>query len=504
MESIVIFLFLSIFVYFVINRTVTKITTTSPLLLWLTLMSPSFIWIGWQLLNPEENSPPTALVYIPLIISPLIYIWLIQIGKPTKKDDQKDQSELVSPPKPMKEDLSNLNLDLESTLDKSLRPINAEEEKALKDCFPWGVYYLQKIDYLPQAIVCLGKLRTTPEKAYPTIKTNLERVFKDRFLVIFQETIQGKPFFALVSNPYSEENTAKNPPEKLTRPLTAFVLVILTLVTTTIIGTEISGVTVTELESNPRLVLEGLPYSLSLLAILGVHELSHYFFALYYRIKVTLPYFIPVPFFLGTFGAFISIKSPMPNRKAVFDVGLAGPVGGFLVTIPVLVWGLNFSTVVSLPENASMLDFNALDPRISILFGLISKIVFGAGIGAGDAINLHPAAVAGYIGLIITALNLMPVGQLDGGHIVHAMFGQGKAMAIGQISRLLVILLAFVRSEYLLWAIILIFMPIADQPALNDVTELDNKRDMMGLLSLILLICILFPLPPVLAELINL
>ena len=143
-------------------------------------------------------------------------------------------------------------------------------------------------------------------------------------------------------NPYSEENKSKQAPEKLTKPLTAIALLLLTLVTTTIIGAEISGVTVEELENNFSLVFQGLPYSLCLLGILGVHELSHYLFAVFHRIKTTLPYFIPLPFFLGTFGAFISIKSPMPNRKAVFDVALAGPVGGFLVTIPVLVWGLIF------------------------------------------------------------------------------------------------------------------------------------------------------------------
>ncbi|MGY6529245.1 MAG: site-2 protease family protein [Cyanobacterium sp.] len=507
MESIVLFLLLSIFVYFVINRTVTKITNTSPLLLWLALMIPSFVWLIWQVLNPGESNPPALLIYIPLIISPIIYIWLIQKGKPKQQEGKKTDSPLQKPLNSMtNQDSPNFNPDNLSFINqkKSSRPINAEEEKALKDCFPWGVYYLQKIDYLPQAIVCVGKLRTEPEKAYPTVKKNLERVFNDRFLLVFQETMQGKPFFALVPNPYSEENKAKQAPEKLTKPLTAIALLLLTLVTTTIIGAEISGVTVEELENNFSLVLQGLPYSIGLLAILGVHELSHYLFAVFYRIKTTLPYFIPLPFFLGTFGAFISIKSPMPNRKAVFDVALAGPLGGFLVTIPVLVWGLIFSRVVPMGETSSMLDFNALDPRFSLIFGVISKIIFGSGLGAGDAIALHPIAVAGYIGLIVTALNLMPVGQLDGGHIVHAMFGQGKAVVIGQIARLLVILLAFIRPEFLLWAIILIFMPIADQPALNDVTELDNTRDFLGLMSLLLLIAILLPVPPVIAQWISL
>jgi membrane-associated protease RseP (regulator of RpoE activity) len=257
------------------------------------------------------------------------------------------------------------------------------------------------------------------------------------------------------------------------------------------------------LVSDPHLLLKGLPYSLSLMVILGVHELSHYLLAVYYHVRTTLPYFLPVPFFLGTFGAFIAMKSPTPHRKALFDVAIAGPLGGLLVTIPVLIWGLAFSEVVTISQPTNMLSFQALDPRFSCLLAILSKVALGSQLIPGKAISLHPAAIAGYIGLIITALNLMPVGQLDGGHIVHGMFGQGKAILIGQITRLLMFGLAFVRKEFLFWAIILFFMPLADQPALNDVSELDNRRDFLGLMSLLLLASILLPLPPTVAQWLN-
>lgn len=504
MELIILFIILSTISYIVIKRNVSQITRTPIFLLWLALMSPPLIWIGWYLLAPNQDSMPKSLVIIPLIVSPLIYIWLVEIGKPKKEKAVSAESHGSSAnnqqPKSSSADATTEQINNSSL---KLRPINAEEEKALRDCFPWGVYYLQKVDYLPQAILCLGKLMTPPEKAYPTIKANLEKVFKDRFLIIFQETLQGQPFFALVPNPYSQAAQKKQPLEELTRPGIALSLLLLTFLTTSIIGSAISGVTVEELETNPLLVIQGLPYSLSLIAILGIHELGHYLFAVYYQVRTTLPYFIPIPFFLGTFGAFISIKSPMPNRQAIFDVALAGPVAGFLVTLPVLTWGLAYSHVVPMPETISMLNFNALDPRFSFFFAVLSKLVLGSQLVAGKAIALHPSAVAGYIGLIVTALNLMPVGQLDGGHMVHAMFGQGKALVIGQITRILVILLAFVRGEFLLWAIILLFMPIADQPALNDVTELDNKRDFGGLLALALLVAILLPLPGTVAQWLN-
>ena len=119
------------------------------------------------------------------------------------------------------------------------------------------------------------------------------------------------------------------------------------------------------------------------------------------------------------------------------------------------------------------------------------------------AINLHPVAVAGYLGLLITAVHLMPVGQLDGGHIIHAVFGQRTAIAIGQIARLLAILFALVNPSFWIWTIILWFMPLLDQPALNDVTELDNWRDFLGLTALTLLLIILLPLPITVANWLN-
>ncbi len=511
MEFVILFILLGTISYIVIKRSVGNITKTPVWLLWLVLMTPALIWTGWQMLASEDQSIPSALIILPLVLCPLLYLWLIEIGKPSKQI-----KETIKEPQSAKK----FSLETQPLSTSKVRPITSNEEKALRDCFPWGVYYLQKIDYLPQAILCVGKLRTVPENAYKIIKTNIENVFNDRFLVIFQETLQGQPFFALVPNPHYKSASQqpklekitrasmanqdyRSSEENLTRPWFALGLLLITLFTTTVIGAQFSGVTVEELENHPELLVEGLHYSLGLMAILGIHELSHYLVAIYYRVRTTLPYFIPIPFFLGTFGAFISIKSPMPHRKALFDVAIAGPLGGFLVTVPLLIWGLAFSEVVAIPEQTNMLSFEALDPRFSFLLAVLSKLALGNKLIAGKAITLHPAAIAGYLGLIVTALNLMPVGQLDGGHIVHGMFGQGKAIVIGQVTRLLVFALALVRGEFLLWAIILFFMPLADQPALNDVTELDNLRDFLGLISLILLVTILLPLPPTMADWLN-
>ncbi|MFN9734991.1 MAG: site-2 protease family protein [Microcystis sp.] len=478
------------FTYFIVKRSVAKITTTPIWLIWFVLMTPALIWTGWMLIYGEDTPMPAFLLIGPFVICPFLYWWLVQKGRVTPQE---------SPPSPP--ETANLVLEnLDNPAAKNnLKPITAEEEKSLRDCFPWGIYYLQNIDYRPQAILCRGKLRAVPEEAYQVIKNNVEKVFGDRFLLLFQESFQGQPFFALVANPW-QQKTETIETEKITRPFLALGLLLLTLLTTTVIGAGLSGITSQQLENNYSLLLQGFPYSLGLIAILGLHEFSHYLTAVKYKIKTTLPYFIPIPFFLGTFGAFIQMRSPVPTRKALFDVAVAGPLGGIIIAIPLLFWGLSLSEIVPLTNQSSLLNFQALNPQFSLLLSIVAKLALGSNLIAGKAIHLHPLAVAGYVGIIVTALNLMPVGQLDGGHIVHAMYGQKTAIIIGQLTRLFMFILALVQPELLLWAIILLLMPVSDQPALNDVTELDNKRDLLGLFSLALLLSILRPLPDALAR----
>jgi membrane-associated protease RseP (regulator of RpoE activity) len=478
------------FTYFIVKRSVAKITTTPIWLIWLVLMTPALIWTGWTLIYGEDTPMPAFLLIGPFVICPFLYWWLVQKGRVTPQESS------PSPPKQANLVLENID---NPAPKNDLKPITAAEEKSLRDCFPWGIYYLQNIDYRPQAILCRGKLRAVPEEAYQVIKNNVEKVFGDRFLLLFQESFQGQPFFALVANPW-QQKTETIETEKITRPFLALGLLLLTLLTTTVIGAGLSGITAQQLENNYSLLLQGLPYSLGLIAILGLHEFSHYFTAVKYKIKTTLPYFIPIPFFLGTFGAFIQMRSPVPTRKALFDVAVAGPLGGIIIAIPLLFWGLSLSEIVPLTNQSSLLNFQALNPQFSFLLSIVAKLALGSNLIAGKAIHLHPLAVAGYVGIIVTALNLMPVGQLDGGHIVHAMYGQKTAIIIGQLTRLFMFILALVQPDFLLWAIILLLMPVSDQPALNDVTELDNKRDLLGLFSLALLLSILLPLPEAVAR----
>ncbi|MFM6063625.1 MAG: site-2 protease family protein, partial [Microcystis panniformis] len=263
------------FTYFIVKRSVAKITTTPIWLIWLVLMTPALIWTGWTLIYGEDTPIPAFLLFGPFVICPLLYWWLVQKGRVTPQEGP--------PSSPKQANLVLENIDNPAPKN-NLKPITAEEEKSLRDCFPWGVYYLQNIDYRPQAILCRGKLRAVPEEAYQVIKNNVEKVFGDRFLLLFQESFQGQPFFALVANPW-QQKTETIETEKITRPFLALGLLLLTLLTTTVIGAGLSGITAQQLENNSSLILQGLPYSLGLIAILGLHEFSHYFTAVKYKIK---------------------------------------------------------------------------------------------------------------------------------------------------------------------------------------------------------------------------
>ena len=487
---------LGLITYFILRRSISKITRTPVWILWLIMMTPALIWTTWMLIYPEKQVPP-ALIIIPFILCPYLYWLLVQWRRHLPEQSKTENSSYHS----QTEIDSTQNI--KHTVPKLA--IDKTEETNLRNCFPWTVYYLRNLEYKPQAVICRGQLRSNSEEAYQTVRENVQGKFGDRFLVVFQNSFQGKPFFALVPNPSCSKNKNQESQEyKILRIMLTLGLLLITLFTTTLVGArDIVGISQNAIYHNPNLLIQGLPYAIALILILGCHEFGHYIIAQLYKIPTTLPYFIPVLSFLGTFGAFIRMQSPVPNRKSLFDISIAGPIAGLIVTIPLLIWGLSHSSIVPLSEDSGILSIDSLNPTFSFLLTLLSKLALGAKLTYNKSIDLHPVAVAGYIGLVVTAYNLMPIGKLDGGHIVHAMFGQRTGMVIGQISRFLLLVLAFINKEFLFLAIFLFLLPLADEPALNDVSELDNQRDFLGLLMLGLLVIILLPAPKMLMQWLN-
>lgn len=235
-------------------------------------------------------------------------------------------------------------------------------------------------------------------------------------------------------------------------------------------------------------LLEGfLQFSLPLLAILGVHEMAHYYTSLYHGVRASLPFFIPVPPVLnlniGTFGALISSRDPIPNRKALFDIGLSGPLAGFLVAVPISIYGILNSIPVPKEE---VTDHLLLQPPI--LFQLIISLM--GHLSPDQAILLHPTAFAGWVGLIVTAVNLFPIGQLDGGHITRAVLGENQRY-VGWFS---VIFLLF--TGWFFFAILIALMTgVYHPPPLNDLSGIDTKRKILFVVAIMVLLLCFTPFP---------
>ena len=239
--------------------------------------------------------------------------------------------------------------------------------------------------------------------------------------------------------------------------------------------------------------LPGLWYSGTVLAILGLHEMGHYLACRYYRVDATLPYFLPAPLPLtGTLGAFIRIRQRIPSKIALFDIGLSGPIAGFLVAVPALFLGLTMSVVEPLPE-----DFNGFELGEPLLFRAAAWLVWGD-LGDGQSINMHPMAFASWFGLLATALNLFPMGQLDGGHVAYAVLGRRSSLiTIGMVA--VAVGLTVISTSWLAWTVLmlimLLFMGPHHPPTLDDHTPVDRLRIILALVGLVMLIVCFTPAP---------
>nr|WP_319374275.1 site-2 protease family protein [uncultured Methanobacterium sp.] len=230
---------------------------------------------------------------------------------------------------------------------------------------------------------------------------------------------------------------------------------------------------------------KAVAFAIALLAIIGTHELAHFFAARKYGMDATLPYFIPAPTIIGTFGALINIKSPIPTRKALFDLGYSGPLAGFIVAIPVLLIGLKYSTVATAPN----VSIAFIPPLIMQLFSYL----VAPSASSGQVILVHPVAFAGWVGILVTMLNLMPVAFLDGGHISRSLFGG----SIHKFVSILGIMVTIILGWYLMAALmVFIFLMGRGHPgALDNVAPIDRKRKIIAVVILIIFVLCLCPAP---------
>lgn len=261
----------------------------------------------------------------------------------------------------------------------------------------------------------------------------------------------------------------------------------LTVLTTLLAGSLMAG---GDLLRHPADLLKGIPFSFTLMLILGTHEFGHYYFARKHGVEASLPYFIPAPTFIGTFGAFIKIKSPIYRKKALLEIGAAGPIFGFLVALPALYLGLSLSEVIQM--NDAGIGIKLGD---SLLVKFFTNIHF-SNLADNETVLLHPVAFAGWIGLLVTMLNLLPIGQLDGGHVAYAALGRNHEK-IAKYVLLGLLPMSYFSLNWLVWGLLIILlMRTVKHPPVYDVdVPLDNRSKWIAYSCLLIFIICFIPSP---------
>jgi membrane-associated protease RseP (regulator of RpoE activity) len=305
-----------------------------------------------------------------------------------------------------------------------------------------------------------------------------------------------------VKNYFTRLNTGSRPqfrpPEFFSEPRPAYqvkdriavniILFVITLLTTTFAGAT-GGDTIA------AQFISGLPYSVTLIIILLSHEFGHYGAARKFGVKATLPYFIPFPPItipsIGTMGAVIKTRSPIPNRRALFYIGATGPLLGFIVSLAAVIVGIYFSEIKSLPAAVGDLGMPVFGD--SILFALIVKVIHGT-IPPGHDIYLSPYAWAGWIGFLITSINLMPIGQLDGSHILYALIGR-KQVHIGWLCLGALVVLSFIWQGWIVWIVFTLMLLMVAHPEVPEGEPLTAAEQAVGWLCMVILVITFVPVP---------
>ena len=330
---------------------------------------------------------------------------------------------------------------------------------------------------------------------YCQIDKSIENVQFDNI----RKSLSTQGYIPLLRHEHGEDviYVIKKPLRKEKSKWLNFILLIATIITTILTGS-LLNIGVNDLQSLENIMEVLYPenlfygmifFSFPLLSILAIHEMGHYFVSKRHGIHTSLPFFIPIPpilpgFNIGTFGALISSHDPMPNKKALFDVGISGPLAGFIVAVPVTIIGLmtsEFVKVSSVTQGEILLGS-------SLLFELLSMVFVS--IPNGYALTLNPVAFAGWIGLLITSINLLPAGQLDGGHIFRSILGDKQKYA-GYIAVFIMIF-----TGWVFFAILIIFLiGMNHPPPLNDEGTLDLKRRLLFIVAISILILCYIPYP---------
>lgn len=364
-----------------------------------------------------------------------------------------------------------------------IMPIPEADLSAIKSIFGIDTFFATETIAYQDGAIFKGNLRGEPQEIHHRLTASLKQKLGDQYRLFLVENTDGKPVVIVLPS--------SNDPRPTTLPQKAFagILGLATIAT----SLETAGLLLNfDLLGTPARLPEALPIGLGIFAILIAHEIGHWLLARRYQVRLSWPFFLPAVQ-IGSFGAITRFESLLPNRTALFDIAVAGPVAGGAVSLLMLIAGLLLS------HQGSLFQLPNQFFQGSILVGSLARVVLGSALQS-PVVNVHPLVVIGWLGLVITALNLMPAGQLDGGRIVQAIYGRKTASRATIATLIVLALVALGNPLAMYWAIVIVFLQRdLERPSLNEISEPDDARAALGLLVLFLMITTLLPLTPGLA-----
>ncbi len=370
-----------------------------------------------------------------------------------------------------------------ATNELEIIPVPVEDLKAIKGIFGIDTFFATETIPYQDGVILKGNLRGDPEQVHSRLTASLQERLNDRYRLFLVENQDDKPVVIILPS------TNDPQPTTVYQKILAVVLLLATIATSLETGGLLLGF---DFFNSPTRYLEVLPIAAGIWAVLGSGEIARRVLANRYNVRLSWPFFIPT-LQIGCFGAIDRFESLLPNRKVLFDIAFAGSAAGGIVSLLMLVTGLLLS------HPGSLFQIPAEFFKGSVLVGTLAKVVLGSALQQ-QIVDVHPLVVIGWLGLVITAINLMPAGQLDGGRIVQAIYGRKIASRATLATFVVLAIASLVNPLALYWAIvILILQRNLERPSLNELTEPDDARAALGLLALFLMIAALLPLTPALA-----
>ena len=369
---------------------------------------------------------------------------------------------------------------------KAVLPIPDADLKSIQGIFGIDTFFATETIAYQEGAIFKGNLRGEPAATHERLSASLHERMGDRYRLFLVESPEGKPVVVVLPS------TNDPQPSTIPQKILAVVLFFATIAS----GLETAGLFLGfDLSSNLERIKETLPITIGIWVVLASHEIAHRVIAKRHNIRLSLPFFLP-SWQISSFGAITRFESLIPNRSVLFDIALAGPAIGGIVSLLILITGLLLS------HPGSLFQLPAQFFQSSILVGTLAKVILGSALQK-TIVDIHPLAIIGWLGLVVTALNLMPAGQLDGGRIVQAIYGRKTAQRATIATLIILGIVSIVNPGnpiIFYWVIAILFLQRGlERPSLNEITEPDDARAALGLLALFLMIATLIPLAPGLA-----